>query len=67
MARLKRVKVWLTVLAGLAFSSAGWSDGSVPMGYQSVAAEHGIPATVLYAVALTETGKPVEPAGHPQS
>jgi len=63
MARLKRVKVWLIVLADLAFSSAGWSDGSVPAGYQSIAAEHSIPATVLYAVALTETGKPIEPVG----
>ena len=37
----------------------------MPMGYESVAAERGIPASVLYAVALTESGKQVgQPDGY---
>ena len=48
------------VLAGFTVPGVGWSDSSVPTGYQSVAAERGIPASVLYAVALTESGKQVD-------
>ena len=48
------------VLAGFTLSGVGWSDPSVPTGYQSVAASRGIPASVLYAVALTESGKQVD-------
>jgi hypothetical protein len=49
------------VLAGFTVPSVGWSDPSVPAGYQAVAAERGMPATLLYAVALTESGKQVDP------
>ena len=59
MARLGRYEVWLIVLVGLVFPGAGLSDEAVPVGYRSVAAESGIPYTVLYAVALTESGKQV--------
>ena len=48
------------VLAGFTLSGVGWSGPSVPTGYQSVAASRGIPASVLYAVALTESGKQVD-------
>ena len=47
------------VLAGFALPGVCWSDSAVPMGYESVAVERGIPASVLYAVALTESGKQV--------
>ena len=61
MARSKRHPVWLIVLTSLIFPRAGWSDESVPVGYRTIAAECGIPYTVLYAVALTESGKQVRP------
>ncbi len=33
----------------------------MPVGYRTIAAKRGIPYTVLYAVALTESGKQVRP------
>ena len=57
MAHLKPSEAWLIALTGLLFSGTGWSDEPVPAGYRFVAAEHGIPYSVLYAVALTESGK----------
>ena len=57
MARLNPCEAWLIALTGLLFSGASWSDETVPAGYRSIAAEHGIPHSVLYAVALTESGK----------
>ncbi len=62
MAGLKRHAVWLIVLAGLIFPSAGWSDEPVPAGYRAIAAEQDIPQSVLYAVALTESGRQVASA-----
>ena len=59
MIRLNCPKVWLIVFIGLVFSSPGWSNEAVPGDYRSVAAESGIPYTLLYAVALTESGKQV--------
>lgn len=47
--------VRLFVFAGLFFTSTSWSDEKVPEGYRSIATEHGIPYTLLYAVALTES------------
>jgi hypothetical protein len=63
MTRLRRHEVWLIVLAGLVFPRAGSGDEAVPVGYRTIAAERGIPSTVLYAVALTESGKQVASAG----
>ncbi len=63
MAWSRHYEVWLIVLAGLIFPSAGWSEEAVPVGYQSVAAENGIPYSLLYAVALTESGKQVASKG----
>ena len=63
MARLKRHEAWLIVLAGLVFPGASWSDESVPVGYRSIASERSIPSAVLYAVALTESGKQVASKG----
>lgn len=48
------------MLAGMVVSGTVWSDESVPAGYRSIALERGIPYTLLYAVALTESGKKVE-------
>ncbi len=54
----------LIVLAGLILPSLSWGREAVPAGYRVVAAEHGIPQSILYAVALTESGKPMAgPAG----
>ncbi len=59
MARLRHPEVWLIVLVVLTVPSAVWSDESVPAGYRSIAKECGVPYTVLYAVALTESGRQV--------
>ncbi len=60
MAWLRRYEPWLITIATLVFPSAGWSNEAVPFGYRAVAAERGIPHTVFYAMALTESGKQVE-------
>ncbi len=62
MVRLRRLQVRLIVFAGLVMPSLGWGADSVPTGYQAIATERDIPHTVLYAVALTESGKRVRPA-----
>lgn len=59
MIRLKCHEIWLVMFIGLVFPSTGWSNEAVPAGYRSIAAESGIPYTLLYAVALTESGKQV--------
>jgi len=56
MARHLVQDLWLIAICGLIPFRAGWSTETVPAGYRAVAAEHGIPSTVLYAVALTESG-----------
>jgi len=60
MARLRCHRVWLVVLVGLALPGVGWSNVSVPEGYRSIAMEQGIPHTVLYAVALTESATQID-------
>ncbi len=62
MARLRHPEVWLIVLVFLTVPSTVWSDESVPAGYRSIAKERGVPYTVLYAVALTESGRQVASA-----
>ena len=59
MIQLNCPEIWLIVFIGLVFSSPGWSNEAVPAGYRSVAAQSGIPYTLLYAVALTESGQQV--------
>ena len=61
MARSNRCRAWLIALTGLIVPGTGWSDESVPVGYRTVATERGIPYTVLYAVALTESAKKIRP------
>lgn len=48
--------VMLSVVAGLWWPIAAWSQ-VVPVGYQHVALEYGVPPSLLYAVALTESGQ----------
>ena len=60
MRPVRRRRVGWVRSVGLAVSTASWSDDSVPAGYQAVAAERGTPASLLYAVALTESGKEVD-------
>lgn len=57
MVALMRVFGWPMVFAVLTFPSMGRANESVPAGYRMIAAEHGIPQSVLFAVALTESGK----------
>jgi len=49
--------IWLGVVVGIVWPIAGWCVSSVPDGYRVVADEYGIPHSVLYAIALTESGK----------
>lgn len=59
MRRLFRV---LGVGIGLLTSATAWADG-VPAGYRQIAGEYGVPASLLYAVALAESGRTLELAG----
>lgn len=61
MPRLRWHGRWLIVFVGLVVAPASWAGEPVPSGYLVVAAERDIPHTVLYAVALTESGKQVAP------
>ena len=54
---------WLLLLVGVTLPCASWSNGSVPAGYRSIATAQGIPHTLLYAMALTESGRQIKPAG----
>jgi hypothetical protein len=55
--------IWLIGFTALTVSSVSWSAESVPAAYQTIAMERGIPHSLLYAVALTESGKHVLSAG----
>jgi hypothetical protein len=57
MVRLRQSIDLLIVVAGLLVSTACWSTYSVPAGYRAIARERAIPHTILYAVALAESGK----------
>ncbi|WP_084609625.1 transglycosylase SLT domain-containing protein [Sedimenticola selenatireducens] len=63
MARPRCHQAWLWVLVGLALPCVGWSNASVPAGYRAIATAQGIPHTLLYAIALTESGKLIKTAG----
>jgi len=60
---LMRVFGWPIAFAALMLPPMSWADEFVPAGYRMIAAEHGIPQSVLFAVALTESGKPTGQAG----
>ena len=63
MARSIPPEVWLIALWGCVLPQSGWGDEAVPVAYRAVAAERGIPPTVLYAIALTESGRPMALSG----
>ena len=56
MYRARPMGVWLGAVLGIVWSTAGWSGESVPNGYRDIAAEYEIPYTILYAIALAESG-----------
>jgi hypothetical protein len=49
----------LSLLVVLTYPWVGWAD-SIPRGYYTVAQQYQIPADVLYAAALTESGKTIQ-------
>ena len=63
MERWRRHALWWILIVNLIFPNAGWSEASVPAGYRAIAAERDIPHTLLYAVALTESGKQIASTG----
>ena len=56
MVRARSGYAWLGAVLGIAGSGALWGDAGVPGGYCRVAGEYGIPCTLLYAIALVESG-----------
>ena len=58
--RSVKFRFWLCVSTGILWATAGWASGGVPAGYRTVAAEYGVPASILYAVALAESGTVVD-------
>ena len=44
-------------MLGVVWSSMAWCANTVPDGYRTIAAEYEIPCTILYAMALTESGR----------
>jgi hypothetical protein len=63
MTGLRRRSLGWIVCAGLIGTSVSWSADGVPAGYRAIAMQRGIPHTVLYAVALAESGKRVTTTG----
>jgi hypothetical protein len=53
----------LTLVAAAFCAGLARAGEVVPEGYRSVANEFGIPHTILYAVALTESGRPFDAKG----
>jgi hypothetical protein len=51
--------IWLIGFIALTVSCASWSAELVPTAYRTIASERGIPHSILYAVALAESGKQV--------
>jgi len=57
MVRARPIGVCLgAVLAGV-WSTMAWCGEAVPFGYRTIAAEYEIPYTILYAIALAESGR----------
>jgi hypothetical protein len=63
MAFSRGLQFWLIGFVFLTVSGVSWSAESVPTAYRAIASERGIPHSILYAVALTESGKRVVTAG----
>lgn len=58
---LRRHKHWLIVFTNLTLPVTSWSGEQIPAGYRAIAVEWDIPQSLLYAVALTESGKRMVP------
>lgn len=54
-----RLRLFLVLVAAVIPSWIG-ATGTVPEGYRRIAAAHGIPEKLLYAVALAESGKRID-------
>ncbi len=52
---------WACVSLATVLPTPVWANAGVPAGYRTVADEHGVPASILYAVALAESGTVVDP------
>jgi hypothetical protein len=63
MAFSRPLQIWLIGFSALTVSSLSWSTESVPTAYRTIASERGIPQSIIYAVALTESGKHVLSTG----
>ncbi len=48
---------------GLLVLGSGVQAESIPAGYRQIAGESGVPPSLLYALALAESGRPVGPGG----
>ena len=57
MVRARPMRVWLGAVLGIIWSTGGWCGENVPSGYRAIAAEYEIPYTILYAIALAESGR----------
>ena len=51
---------WLVVAIGVGLAAEASASADVPTGYRTIAAEYGVPPSVLYAIALTESGTRVD-------
>ena len=55
---------WLCVSTGTLWATPGWAHEAVPAGYRTVATEQSVPASILYALALAESGTVVDTSHH---
>lgn len=53
----------LALTLGVLASASALAQDAVPPGYRAIAAEYGLPDRLLYAVALTESGRPIKALG----
>ncbi len=57
MCRARPMTVCMGAVCGIVWSTAAWCGATVPNGYRAIAAEYEIPYTILYAIALAESGR----------
>lgn len=57
MVRARSMDVWIGAVLWMVWSTAAWCSEAVPSGYRAIAAEYEIPYTILYAIALAESGR----------
>lgn len=63
MIRARPGAAWAALLFGVLWSASSAGGERVPGGYRQVAAAHGVPASLLYSVALAESGRVLESTG----